>query len=351
MQEGLIQSQSKLVTEETALKCENNQHEYEVVEVYTGGTRYVCQKCGKEKHTSTLLIHEEQSNYTTIKTDEFIGKVIDGKYELLKLVGMGGLSKVFLALDNRTNKLWAVKVFDRTNKNSAVFEKIFMTEFMMMRYLEHPAIPRIVDFINTDDYLAVVMDYIEGETLEDLVKRSGPQPVEKVIDWAIQLCEVFGYLHSQTPPYILRCLKPDMVLLKPDGSIILMDLCCSEICDEPGEAGLLIPGYAAPEGVYYGKNNPRLDIYSIGVVLHRLLTGSDPTIPPYFLPPIRKIDSAFPQALENIILRCISCDPNERFQSCDELIVALKGGSVTCAKKRDIISILTSKIRFGKKKG
>ncbi len=110
MQEGLIQSQSKLVTEETALKCENNQHEYEVVEVYTGGTRYVCQKCGTEKHISTLFSQDEQINNTNINLEKLIGTIIGGKYELLKLIGMGGLSKVFLALDNRTNKLWAVKV-------------------------------------------------------------------------------------------------------------------------------------------------------------------------------------------------------------------------------------------------
>lgn len=282
MQEGLIQSQSKLVTEETALKCENNQHEYEVVEVYTGGTRYVCQKCGKEKHTSTLFSQDEQINNTNINLEKLIGTIIGGKYELLKLIGMGGLSKVFLALDNRTNRLWAVKVFDRTNKNSAVFEKIFMTEFMLIRYLEHPAIPRIVDFINTDDYLAVVMDYIEGETLETLVKRSGPQPVEKVVNWTEQLCDVIGYLHSRNPAHIYRDVKPANIMLKPDGKIMLIDFGITRLYDENAEKdenNVGRKGYASPEQYGgRGQTDARSDIYSIGVTMHRLLTGFDPTV-------------------------------------------------------------------------
>ncbi len=197
-----------------------------------------------------------------------------------------------------------------------------MTEFMLIRYLEHPAIPRIVDFINTDDYLAVVMDYIEGEMLETLVKRSGPQPVEKVVNWTEQLCDVIGYLHSRNPAHIYRDVKPANIMLKPDGKIMLIDFGITRLYDENAEKdenNVGTKGYASPEQYGdRGQTDARSDIYSIGVTMHRLLTGFDPTVSTS-LPDIRELNPQLPSHLSYVIKKCTEFDRENRYKSCMEL--------------------------------
>lgn len=94
----------------------------------------------------------------------------------------------------------------------------------MMKRLRNPHLPGIADVIEQGDSLLIVMDYVEGRSLEALLQESGAQPVESVLAWAIQLCQVLTYLHSQSPPVIYRDLKPSNVMLKPDGKIVLIDL-------------------------------------------------------------------------------------------------------------------------------
>lgn len=250
-----------------------------------------------------------------------IGMVFDGKYEVLTCVGKGALSSVYLVKDKRLNKCWALKLFDKKQNNVDVAEKIFMSEFILHKDLEHPAIPRIVDLMNTDSYIGVVMEYVEGETLESLVKGNGAQPVEKVVQWGIQICDVIGYLHSLNPAHIYRDVKPANIILKPDGNISIIDFGIMRLYDSKlteDETHLGTRGYASPEHFGgKGQTDARSDIYSIGVTLHRLLTGCDPTNSP--LQPIRQINSALPKDLERIINKSIEMDRRNRYQTCREL--------------------------------
>lgn len=257
------------------------------------------------------------------------GDVIDGKYEILKLIGAGGMSKVYLAMDKRLNKQWAVKEITKRTRdmNNEVVIQSAIAEANMIKKLDHPALPRIVDIIENGDMIFVIMDYIEGETLGNVLKAEGPQPQELVVEWALQLCEVLDYLHTRNPSIIYRDMKPDNIMLKPDGNIKLIDFGIAREYKEHKSSdtiGLGTRGYAAPE--QFGgqaQTDPRTDIYCLGMTLHHLLTGKNPGEPPYETYPIRHWDPQLSTGLEVIVQKCINLDPDKRYQSCAELAYAL----------------------------
>lgn len=258
-----------------------------------------------------------------------IGDVIDGKYEILKLIGAGGMSKVYLAMDKRLNKQWAVKEITKRARdmNNEVVIQSAIAEANMIKKLDHPALPRIVDIIENGDMIFVIMDYIEGETLGDVLRAEGPQPQELVIEWALQLCEVLDYLHTRNPAIIYRDMKPDNIMLKPDGNIKLIDFGIAREYKEHKSSdtiGLGTRGYAAPE--QFGgqaQTDARTDIYCLGMTLHHLLTGKNPSEPPYETYPIRHWNPQLSTGLEVIVQKCINLNPEDRYQSCAELAYAL----------------------------
>ena len=128
-----------------------------------------------------------------------IGSVIDGKYEILTEIGRGGMSIVYLAMDTHLNKQWAVKEIRKkgNGKNDEIIVNSLLAEANLMKRLDHPSLPRIVDIIDNGQTIFVVMDYIEGESLDKIIKEYGVQSEELVISWAKQLCDALSYLHSQ----------------------------------------------------------------------------------------------------------------------------------------------------------
>ena len=181
----------------------------------------------------------------------------------------------------------------------------------------------------------IIMEYIQGNTLDRVLRESGPVDQFTVLQWALQLCDVLGYLHKQTPPYIYRDMKPANIVLKPCGNIMLLalGLPLDYIVLGNDMCVLMPPGYTSPEG-FCGKIDQRSDIYSLGVTFHHLLTGIAPYEPPYETRPIREINPNLSIRWEKIILRCTESDPEKRFQSCDELKVALEGGPIYPPQKK-----------------
>ena len=155
-----------------------------------------------------------------------IGQIIDDKYEILTLVGEGGMSKVYLARDKRLNKQWAVKEIQKNarDKNNEVVVQSAIAEANMIKQLDHPSIVRIVDIIENSDVIYIIEDYIEGVTLQETLENNGAQSQELVIEWAMQICEALEYLHTRKPSIIYRDMKPSNVMLKPDGNIKIIDL-------------------------------------------------------------------------------------------------------------------------------
>lgn len=255
-----------------------------------------------------------------------IGAVIDGKYRILAEIGKGGMSTVYLSMDVRLNKQWAVKEVQKRGERGAVNIQSIFDEANLMKKLDHPALPRIVDIIDTPDMLYIIEDYIEGEPLDKVLEK-GPQSQEAVIDWVKQICDVLEYLHSRKPPITYRDMKPANVMLNSDGNIKVFDFGAAR---EEGEytirhaKSLGTPGYAAPE--QYGnaaRVDVRSDIYTVGATMFHLLTGVYPPAKED-LPPIRTMNPELSGGLENIILKCTRADPEERYQSCEELLYALE---------------------------
>ena len=254
-----------------------------------------------------------------------IGELVDGKYEVLSLIGEGGMSRVWLARDQRLNKLWAVKEIGRTARdaNNVVVVQSLITEANLMKRLDHPALPRIVDIIEDGKTIYVVMDYVEGESLKKVMREAGHPMAEKdVIEWGIQLCDVLEYLHTRTPPVIYRDMKPSNIMLRDDGTVKLIDFGIAREYKEDRSSDTQIlgtKGYAAPEQFSRTmQSDARTDIYSLGVTLWSLVTGYSPSEVPT-LYPIRQINPGLSEGLEHIIMRATRQDPAERYQSCAEM--------------------------------
>ena len=259
-----------------------------------------------------------------------IGEIIDGKYEVLREIGRGGMSVVYLAMDKRLNKQWAVKEFrkDKNDESKKMALNALIAEANLMKKLDHPTLPRIVDIIENNQTVYVVMDYIEGESLNKVLDAYGAQPQEAVIEWAKQLSEVLDYLHTRTPPIIYRDMKPANIMLKPDGTVRLIDFGIAREYKEgktEDTTNIGTRGYAAPEQFGdKGQTDARTDIYSLGVTLYHLVTGKNPAEPPYELYPIRHWNPSLSSGLEWLIQKCTQLNPKDRFQSCAEVTYVLE---------------------------
>lgn len=259
-------------------------------------------------------------------------KIVGGRYELLKEVGRGGSSRVYLASDLNLNKTWAVKEIRKKSFIEGFETHVsLLAEANVIKSLDHPALPRIVDIIEDDTYYYIVMDYVEGQTLQEVLKKKGPQGQEKVVFWAKELTHVLGYLHSQDPPIIYRDLKPGNVILQPNGHLKIIDFGTARTYKE-GKTRDTSPlgtrGYAAPEQYaerdgLSGQSDARTDIYNLGITMYELLTGKFPSGAPYRYTPIKELVPDASEGLVNIIMKCIEFDPQNRFQSAEELMYAL----------------------------
>ena len=256
-----------------------------------------------------------------------IGTVIDGKYQILKEIGRGGMSVVYLAMDTHLNKQWAVKEIRKrgSGKNDEIVVNSLLAEANMMKRLDHPALPRIVDIIDNGITIYVVMDYIEGESLDKILNEFGAQPEEKVINWAMQIADALSYLHSQKPSIIYRDMKPANVMLKPEGNIKIIDFGIAREYKEQSLADTTVlgtKGYAPPEQ-YSGQTDPRSDIFALGMTMHHLLTGVDPRSGEAYAP-VRQWNPEVSEGVEIIIDRCVQPAAENRYQNCADLIYDLE---------------------------
>lgn len=269
------------------------------------------------------------------ETPEGVGaadqRVVGGRYRLLAVIGRGGMSTVYLALDTALNKQWAAKeirhVSDPAQRELIVSS--IVTEANMIKRFDHPAIPRIVDIVDDAGTLYVIMDYVEGSTLEDVLATEGPQSEGDVVDWALQLCEVLEYLHARTPSVIYRDMKPSNVMLKPNGLLQVIDFGIAREMrgDAEGTSAAVgdtvqlgTRGFAPPE--QYGgtaQTDARSDVYSLGATMYNLLTDKSPAEPPYEMLPVRQVRPELSQGIERIVARATQANPEDRYQDCAEM--------------------------------
>ena len=259
------------------------------------------------------------------------GTRLQERYDILQFIGQGGMAAVYLGADTRLgNRYVAIKQMDPTNlpyaeQQSAV--KAFQQEAQVLAQLNHPAIARVIDFFQEDRFWYLVMEYVEGEGLDSALNRF-PRGFEEqqVLLWAAQLGSALDYLHQQNPPIIFRDLKPANVMVQPDGVLKLIDFGIARYF-KPGQNQDTIrfgtPGYAAPEQYGRGQTDARSDIFSLGVLLHQLLTGYDPALSPMNLPAIRSMRPDISYRTVQTIEQAIRVDPGQRFVSIQQFAAAL----------------------------
>ncbi len=282
-----------------------------------------------------------------------VGSVVDGKYEVIRVIGRGGMSVVWLAQDKRLGKLWAVKEIKPNVRGlqGAVNRQAIIDEANFMKRLDHPAIPRVVDILDTGDTIFVVMDYVNGTALDKVLAEQGtPFDQEEVIDWGIQLCDVLGYLHGMRPPVVYRDMKPSNVMLRDDDSVKLIDFGISlELTPGAAESAQRIgsAGYSAPEQIEAEAHklypiDERADVYALGATLYTLVTGHTPrrvgsgdkTTVDFDMRPIRELNPQLSDGLEQILLRATQRVPDDRYQTIEDMRYDLEHYEVLTAEWR-----------------
>ena len=266
------------------------------------------------------------------------GAVLQSRYEIIKVLGVGGMGAVYLAQDLRfsgVTRLCAIKEMISTTPDPHVRRlavQSFMREANLLVQLNHPGIPQIYDFFTESVRSYLVMEYVKGDDLENILENTaGMLKEEVVLDWAVQVCDVLIYLHDQTPPIVFRDLKPSNIMLRDQNKIALIDFGIAKAF-ESGQKGTMIgtEGYSPPEQ-YKGVADPRGDIYALGATLHHLLTKRDPRLEPPFTfheEPPRLLNPALSQEANDVIIKALEYDPEKRYQSArafkDALVIVLK---------------------------
>ncbi|MDW8058998.1 MAG: serine/threonine-protein kinase [Thermomicrobium sp.] len=262
------------------------------------------------------------------------GTRLAGRYRILRPLGHGGMSTVFLAGDEHfphVERHCAIKIM-RASEDPTLAElqrAAFEREASLLATLRHPAIPEVYDYFVEDSRCCLVLEFVDGEDLERLLERTGKPVAESLlIEWTLQLLDVLHFLHTQRPhPIVFRDLKPSNIMLRDDGTIVLIDFGIARLF-QPAARGTTIgtEGYAPPEQ-YRGIAEPRGDLYALGATLYHLATGIDPrTQPPFSLPevPPRSVNPNLSPEFERIILCALAYDPADRFPSAEAMAHAVR---------------------------
>lgn len=250
------------------------------------------------------------------------GTVLKNRYRIEGQLGAGGTGCVYLAMDLSIQKRWAVKQILYKKGVGARFAE---HEIFMMRQLDYRIFPRIVDAWREDACCFIVSDYIDGVSLDILLQR-GKIPDKTALAWAAELAGALRYLHEEKPPVLYLDLKPENIMVKPDGSLALIDFGIAQRIAEAGrEFGT--PGYAAPEqyeirvGAALG---PQTDIFAFGMTLYAMLSGLTPNPKLCMQTKNIKSDPAVKRKIKRFLLRCIHANQKRRFQNGEELLSALE---------------------------
>lgn len=217
------------------------------------------------------------------------------RYTLIEKLGVGGFGSVYKARDTQqVHRMVAIKEICLQNLSSAALIEAtdtFQREADLLSQLTHPGLPRLHERICTREQWYLVLDFIEGETLEDYHNKASNKRLilSEGFTIGLQLCDILEYLHTYQPPIIFRDLKPTNIIRSPQGKIYVIDFGIArffKLQQSKDTIALGSPGYAAPEQYGKAQTTPRADIYSLGAVLHQLLTGNDPSESPLYFAPL-----------------------------------------------------------------
>ena len=266
------------------------------------------------------------------------------KYENITLIGKGGFSKVYLATDKLNKTKVAIKIIQKNNQLNAPILAV-EREINILRKLNHISIPKIHSFIDKGSYYILIMDYIEGDTINKCIQEGKPWTEERVINIAMQLISVFQYIHSQG--YIFCDLKPSNIMLQPNGRIMLIDFGATQCASDISHISLGTKGFAAPEQ-YSHEFDTRVDIYAFGITLFYMLTGLSPIEIDISSCNIRDYNPTVSLAMSNIIVKCTEKSPCKRYKSFKD--IPLTNNSAICKEKIGFSQLITIFTNFVSKK-
>lgn len=253
-------------------------------------------------------------------------KLLGNRYQITEVLGSGSFSTVYLARDLRLGqKLVAVKEFNPASfppEDQAWARQTIRHEAHLRASLSaHPYLADVTDYFEADGRDYLVMEYVEGQNLRRLWEQQPARRFEvtQVLSWAAQLLSALSFLHGHEPPVIYRDLKPENIIVRPDGTMKLIDFGIARFHsggDKKGDTvSLGTIGYAAPEQFGQSESDERTDIYALGVLLHQLLSGLDPTQYMFRLPPLAEVRPDMPAHLALAIEQARHVDPERRFRS------------------------------------
>lgn len=280
-------------------------------------------------------------------------RVLNNRYQILKVIHTSGMANVYLAVDSQLNKHWCMKqiLLSEAGKNMVEYRSL-LQEANIMKGLNHPNIPRIttMEEDKSFDSLFIIMDYVEGVSAKEHVKKYGCIEQKRAVHWMKQVARVMMYLHVRENPIVYRDMKPENIMIMPDfKNVRVLDFGISDIITPDNQCvkeALGTKGYAAPEqkkrGVPY---DIRCDIYAFGRTLFNLLTGLSPVAFKGDLPSIRETNPGLSEGLDIIIKKCTEYDPEDRYQSFGEVLYSLQNferidsNYINQAKKKIIITV------------
>jgi eukaryotic-like serine/threonine-protein kinase len=270
------------------------------------------------------------------------GKVVQERYRIVRLLGQGGMGAVYRAWDLRLKVPVALKELrPQPGLDAATLAGLrdqFEQEASVLARLIHPNLVRVTDYFEEEGNAYLVMDFIDGRSLSDVILQDGAQSEAKTSEWSRQLLEALAYCHAQG--VVHRDIKPQNIILKPDGAVILVDFGLVKLWDEDDPRtravmrGMGTPEYAPPEqySISQDHTGPPSDVYSLGATLYHLLTGQAPAtatermaIPEAFQP-LRRLAPHVSERFEQLVMRALALSVSERWSSARDMLAQLVSG-------------------------
>jgi len=260
-------------------------------------------------------------------------KFLNNRYEIIGVLGRGGMGRVYKVEDRRQRgRVLAAKELrsDGLSADKATDALIqFRTEARILARLSHPNLPKVHDYFSANGRHYIVMDYVKGRTLENILRARRGRPVDEQLSlsWALQVCRAMQFLSVQKPPVVFRDLKPSNIMIEPDGKVKLIDFGIARFFKENKREDTYIygtPGYAAPEQYGTGQTDVRSDIFSLGATLHHCLTGRDPSEHPLDFPDPRVLNPKLDKGTARIVRKALEQDMRRRYQTALDMKQAIQ---------------------------
>jgi eukaryotic-like serine/threonine-protein kinase len=303
-----------------------------------------CTECGAQLANADSTIVSSGSAITEPTKGLVPGTSLqNGRYVITKMLGEGGMGSVMLAKDTRlADKLTVIKALNADSADTGKLHedvRNFKREAETLAHLDHPLIPDVTDHFEEDTHYYMVMDYVEGENLEDWLERTNqPMKEQDALKYALEVLDILEYLSKQQPAIIHRDIKPANIIIgTKDKHAHLVDFGIARTHVSVNEqrrktTALGTPGYAPPEQ-YQGYTDPRSDLYALAATLHHLVTNRDPSDYPSFqYPLVRTLNSRISEQLEQILSKALKINPDERYQTALDMrqdVESLLAGTLT----------------------